>query len=110
MLCMFAEVCQRESRKIDEFARLGGDEFGFLLPGLRSEGAQAFADRVRQLLGKSVLQYRGEDLQATVSVGVITWTPAIENSETLMFLIDTALQTAKKDGKDRTFLVRQSGL
>jgi len=100
----FAKICRNESRNVDEFARLGGDEFGFLLPGLSQPNAEAFANRLRLLLENYKLTYRGKQLQATVSVGLVTWTPAIENSETLIYILDHALQEAKSSGKNNIHL------
>ena len=105
VLCMLAEVCMHESREVDEFARLGGDEFAFLMPGLSQHGAVEFADRLRELLEKKMLTYQGKDIHITVSIGITTWNPEIEDIEVLMFLSDQALYSAKAGGKNKTILV-----
>jgi diguanylate cyclase (GGDEF)-like protein len=96
----FAKICRNESREVDEFARLGGDEFGFLLPGLQQQKAKAFANRLRLLLENYKLTYRDRQIQATVSIGLVSWTPNIENSETMLYILDNALQEAKFGGKN----------
>lgn len=106
-LCLFSEVCKRESREVDEFARIGGDEFGFLLPHLSLKKAAEFADRIQQLVEKQELLYHDLIIQTTVSIGVITWTPQIKNSEMLIYLIDDALRNAKMNGKNQTIIVEQ---
>jgi diguanylate cyclase (GGDEF)-like protein len=97
----FANICKNESREIDEFARLGGDEFGFLLPCLQQQQAEAFADRLRILLENSKLTYRNKQLQSTISIGLISWNPDIENSEMMFFILDNALNEAKVSGKNK---------
>ena len=96
----FANICRNESREIDVFARLGGDEFGFLLPCLQQQQAEAFANRLRILLENSEFTYRGKQLQTTISVGLVSWTPDIENSEMMFYILDNALQEAKIGGKN----------
>lgn len=97
----FANICGNESRGIDVFARLGGDEFGFLLPFIRQRQAEAFANRLRILLENSEITYWGKQLQATISIGLISWTPDIENSQKLFYILDNALQAAKASGKNK---------
>ena len=99
-LCEFANICRNESREVDEFARLGGDEFGFLLPGLHQQAAEAFANRLRLLLENNKLTYRDRQLYATVSIGLVSWTPDIENPEMMIYILDNALQEAKVSGKN----------
>ena len=102
LLCKLADVCLCESREVDVFARMGGDEFGLLIPGVEQEDAVLFANRLRQILEESSILYHGEQLRTTISVGVITWTPAVENFERLIFLMDEALYAAKREGKNKT--------
>ncbi len=96
----FAAICRNESRDMDEFARLGGDEFVFLLPCLEQQQTEAFANRLRILLENSQLTYRDKQLQATVSIGLVSWTPAIKDSETMFYILDNAQQEAKNNGKN----------
>lgn len=96
----FANICRRESRSVDEFARLGGDEFGFLLPGLQQQEAEAFAARLRSLLENCKMTYRGKQLQATVSIGLVSWTPKTDNPESMIYRLSNALQEAKLNGKN----------
>ena len=106
-LCLFAQLCRQESRKVDEFARIGGDEFAFLLPYLTLEKAAEFANRIRLLVEEQQLQYHDLLIQTTISIGVITWTPQIKDSEMLLYLIDDALRNAKSKGKNQTIVVEQ---
>lgn len=104
-LCLFSDICRRESRKVDEFARIGGDEFGFLLPYLSLEKATEFANRIRSLVEKQELQYHDLLIQTTISIGVITWSAQIKDSEMLLYLVDDALRNAKSKGKNQIIIV-----
>ena len=104
LLRKLADVCLCESREVDVFARMGGDEFAMIIPGVGQEDAVLFANRLRQILAESSTLYHDKQLQTTISVGVITWTPAVEDFERLIFLMDKALYAAKRDGKNKTVL------
>jgi diguanylate cyclase (GGDEF)-like protein len=77
-------------RDDDLLARLGGEEFGVLLMGTSPDEAVAVADRMRRLVPRD----------ATVSVGVATWTGG-ESAADLVARADAALYGAKKAGRDR---------
>ncbi len=104
-LRLFSEVCMRESRNVDEFARFGGDEFVFLLPCMTLKKATEFANRIRLFTEETELHYHDLLIQTTVSIGVITWSPEIEDSDRMLYLIDEALRKAKSTGKNQTIIV-----
>lgn len=106
LLKMVADVFLQESREVDVLARLGGDEFGFLIPGLAQDQAVAFADRLREKLARSHMNYRGKRLSTTASVGVISWGKEITDLDALIFLMDKALYAAKTGGKNKTVVAR----
>ncbi|MCD4673784.1 MAG: GGDEF domain-containing protein, partial [Anaerolineaceae bacterium] len=108
MLRMVADTCLQESREVDVLARVGGDEFGLLIPGLQQSQAVQFADRLHQILAERRVMYRGEQLQLTVSVGIVTWMPEITELDRLIYLMDKALYEAKSGGKDK-IVVSEAG-
>ena len=102
ILCMVGNTCLHESREADVLARFGGDEFAILTPGLQEQQAVQYADRLRKLLVEAKTAYHGHVLQTAVSVGVVTWTPAISDMEGLIYLMDKAMYAAKHGGKNKT--------
>ena len=102
ILCMVANTCLHESREVDVLARYGGDEFAILIPGLQTQQAVQYADRLRKVLSDSITQYRGQTLRTTVSIGVVTWQKAISDMDALIYLMDRALYAAKQGGKNKT--------
>lgn len=104
VLRLFAEICQKTIRSVDEFARLGGDEFGCLLIGAQQAEAAEIAERLREVLAANRVLYRENQLHNTASIGVITWQPTFENVDNMMFHLDAALLAAKNKGKNTTVI------
>ncbi len=102
ILRMVGSVCMDELREVDVLSRYGGDEFAILTPGLQTSQAVQYADRLRKLLAETKTLYHGHVLRTAVSIGVVTWTPAISDMEGLIYLMDRAMYAAKNGGKNKT--------
>jgi diguanylate cyclase (GGDEF)-like protein len=89
-------------RRGDFVARFGGEEFCVLLPDTDSPGAVLVARRIRIAVERMELQYNGQSLKVTTSIGVTTIEPgaAIERDE-LIACADAALYKAKAEGRNR---------
>ena len=100
-------VLDDHARDVDIAARVGGEEFVVVLPGTDLDGAEAFAERVRQAVGErgpEVPRRRygiGEELRITLSAGVTATTGAVD-AQVLLATADRALYAAKRRGRDRT--------
>lgn len=100
-LVRFATLLATECRSFDVPGRLGGEEFGLLLVGSPSEGAAAFATRMRRRL-ELVTQH---DLTPfTVSCGIAELDVHGGDPEHVMLAADRALYRAKHEGRDRFVL------
>lgn len=92
----FGRILGRHTREMDLSARWGGEEFLTVLSGGTPGGARVFVEGVR------------EDLAAhppvagavTVSVGLASFTPALQRPEDLVCGADRALYRAKAAGRD----------
>jgi len=93
----FADVLIRTTRRMNLSARFGGEEFLAVLAGSDLKGAAIFANRVRHEL--AALELGSGPL--TVSVGVATWDPSMEEPRELLSAADRALYEAKRDGRDQ---------
>ena len=84
----------------DFAARMGGDEFAVVLNGLRS--ASAALDAARPFLNALRLPYRidGRELFVTPSIGVSRFPLHGNDAGTLLRRADSAMYTAKNDGKN----------
>jgi len=97
-----ARVVRDQLRETDILSRYGGDEFVILLPNSDSREAAAVLKRIhrRLKLSKYVV---GEDIQVnvTISAGIASWQPGMENPAQLIHQADEALYAAKGTGRDR---------
>ncbi len=97
-----------ELRLSDALGRFGGEEFVVLLIDAPHEAAIAVAERIRIGIGnRPLILTSGEELQATVSIGVSTLGKVDRKDDTapvaqqLLAKADEALYRAKKAGRNR---------
>lgn len=86
-----AECCRTEVRSTDMVARLGGDEFGILLIGSDRDGAELFAQRLREQIEGRVV--RGRALR--VSMGSATAEAALTGPDELLDAADASMYRDK---------------
>jgi len=91
----------RAQLPVDELAaRLGGEEFALLLPDVKIDDAVAIAERVRSACEKLEVDFEGQRIAFTTSVGVA----ALNAGNTLDGWIahaDAALYRSKQEGRNR---------
>ena len=89
-------------RDTDLFARYGGEEFCLLAMAMDQAGAELLAERLRKKVESAEFVPGGNSLKVTVSIGVSAWMPEIkENFEELVRRADSALYSAKQQGRNR---------
>jgi diguanylate cyclase (GGDEF)-like protein len=100
-LQIFADVARDSLRPGDLVSRIGGEEFAAVFPGADLQLAAIMAERVRRAYAEAALVVAGEELGATVSVGVAVSGYAEETLQQLIERADSALYRAKLNGRDR---------
>ncbi|MCP4339589.1 MAG: GGDEF domain-containing protein [Desulfobulbaceae bacterium] len=95
-------MLEEKARSYDTVSRWGGEEF--LIICARSGPGDSF--QLAERLRNHVEQYRiytsdGVEIKATISIGVATWSPAMQNEDELIKEADTCLYLAKKNGRNR---------
>jgi diguanylate cyclase (GGDEF)-like protein len=97
-LAKLAADCKREC---DVLARIGGEEFALLLPETDLTQAHAVAERLRGEMAGNALVVASHAIPATVSIGVATALPTMNDASDLMKAADQALYDAKRAGRNR---------
>jgi diguanylate cyclase len=85
------------------FARYGGEEFVLVLPDTDAEGARVCAERIRIAICQVPFIIDDLVLDVSVSAGVSEYRPQ-ESLEAVLKRADTALYTAKHQGRNRVVL------
>ena len=103
VLIEVAALLQRVVRAVDVVARYGGEEFVVVLPETGGAGAEAFAERLRELIeDQAFVASRGRAIRLTTSIGVSSFPDfGVESVEELLTKADQALYRAKSEGRNR---------
>jgi len=99
MLRNLAKLLDKTLRDMDLVTRYGGEEFVAVLPGTDLHHARLAGERIRQAIEYSRINFDGQELGVTISIGV---TEALSNDTPSIFLnrADQALYEAKSAGRN----------
>ncbi len=101
-LRVVSQVLQAESRSIDIVSRYGGEEFAVLLPNTSGRDGESVAERIRRAVAASDIAWAGDHARLTISVGIATLADSAHPTvDGLMQVVDRALYSAKRAGRDR---------
>ena len=100
-----AQCLRAALRKVDVASRYGGEEFSILLPQTSLGEAGVIADRIRRkIMTTSFPHGKTQPLGGvTVSIGLSTFSPALDSAEAIVRAADRALYHAKSHGKNRAY-------
>lgn len=101
VLFALSKNLELQTREHDIIARTGGEEFSILLPNTDLACAMEIAERIRST--QMNLANETDDNNSifiTVSVGIVTKTPAYENFDEMFIAADKALYCAKSNGRN----------
>lgn len=85
----------------DMFGRYGGEEFAVILPNTDITGAEEVAERIRQTIANNKIEFQGQCLSVTVSIGVAVIEENDSRYEDLISHADIALYRAKNSGRNQ---------
>lgn len=100
MIRLVAHTLKTECRKVDTLARWGGEEFLVILPETETREAIQIANRIRQAIASQSIEFEGQSITSTISVGVAT----VQGSESIdrtLQRADEALYRAKTQGRNQ---------
>jgi diguanylate cyclase (GGDEF)-like protein len=91
--------------EIDWLARYGGEEFVIVLPETDQAGALLVAERMREQIAATPVNFLGCEIDITASFGTVTLIPTINDTvrymEQVLNVADTCLYQAKNSGRNR---------
>ncbi len=87
-------------RRTDFIARFGGEEFAVILPDTKTAELGAIGERLIEAIRALEIDYEGNTLQVTCSIGLTVCRPD-DTPETVLKRADRALYEAKEAGRDR---------
>ena len=99
VLRAISERCRRTLRSNDIFGRYGGEEFVIVFPETQLEDARSVAERLRAAVAGSPIRAGDNALEVTVSIGLAAFAQG-EDMDKLFQRADSALYTAKQDGRN----------
>ncbi len=84
-----------------EAYRQGGEEILVLLPYCGMDDGKSLAERIREKVEKTPVQYEGDELHVTLSIGVAASPPCNPDGTVLEANAENGLKQAKNLGKNR---------
>lgn len=109
VLKVFAEVLRESLRDTDTPARIGGEEFAVLLTSTPQDEAIVALERIRAALDQRAIEFNGQLIYATVSIGAVQWRAEHHDVDAMLAHADEALYSAKRAGRNRVCLYRHEG-
>lgn len=94
------DVCRED----EDVCRIGGEEFLVICANADSEAAFKCAERIRMAIESNVVHWKEFNRAVTLSLGVASRTPEMENGEDMMKASDEAVYVAKESGRNRAII------
>lgn len=101
VLRQLSRVLESEIRDNDIVARYGGEEFVICLTVVDHKILQKIIKRLMNKIRELEINYKGQKMKITVSIGVAVNKKGEYPAEELIKNADTAMYIAKEEGKDR---------
>jgi diguanylate cyclase (GGDEF)-like protein/PAS domain S-box-containing protein len=104
VLRVFGNLMKHNARASDIICRYGGEEFLLVLPGMTEEGAVERAEQLRRAMAATPVSHGASQITVTASFGVATFPFHGRTTDELIAAADSALYSAKADGRNRVNL------
>ena len=88
-------------RTVDVVGRIGGEEFAVCCPKSSANEVIVLAERLRNAVAALRINFEGNSISVTVSIGVTELTPEDTQTKDLYQRADRALYQAKEQGRNR---------
>lgn len=101
VLRVVSKTLRKSIRTTDTAGRYGGEEFGVILAATNIDGGIFFAERLRKCIEKLLVDYEGEGIRFTISLGVAMVDDEMKSYQQWLESADQALYTSKREGRNR---------
>jgi len=101
VLVQVAQTLSKNVREEDTLARVGGEEFVVSSPYTNRLAAIVLAERLRKAVESLEIQFEGNNIPVTISIGIAMQPQDGDVLETLLAAADERLYTAKNAGRNR---------
>jgi diguanylate cyclase (GGDEF)-like protein len=102
-----SRLCQQSVRRPDVVGRYGGEEFVVLAPATEAEpDARTLADRLREVIEGIEVDWEGETVTVTASIGLTELRGDDDSVEAMLERADRALYRAKEAGRNTVEMIR----
>jgi diguanylate cyclase (GGDEF)-like protein len=109
-LVNLARLLTATMRETDSVGRVGGEEFLVIARETNEEGARILAERIRQRVENTPIEYNGHKVTITVSIGFAVAADATPAPYPQMYEeASAALNQAKREGRNRCVIRRMPG-
>ena len=101
VLVKVAHCLSRTIREEDMVARIGGEEFVVASPYTNRLAAIVLAERLRKAIENLEIQFDGDQIPVTISIGIALFPQAGDTLEDILASADERLYVAKQNGRNR---------
>ena len=91
-------------RNTDVVARIGGDEFAVLMHDINPKEARKKISELINKLSRLKVNYNGEEIQTTCSIGVVKYPSEDQDASHVMTAAGLAMHKAKDMGRNRVYM------
>lgn len=109
VLRVFGGALKGFLRRYDLSGRMGGEEFAALLPETSLAQARLTAERLRQMTEALCIDYLGNSIQISISIGIATLDQHGDKLDELLCVADKYLYLAKEAGRNQVVAGLPSG-
>lgn len=97
-----SKLLEEKARSYDTVSRWGGEEFLIICARSGPTDACQLAERLRRTVERYRIVLNDKaSIKTTVSIGVASWSPSLQNEDELIKEADTNLYLAKTNGRNR---------
>lgn len=99
-----AQVANESTRRSDVFCRYGGEEFVIMVNNPSENGIKELAERLRALIENQVIEFEGNRVPVTASLGAVVGIPSRNTTgfaELLIAEADEAMYESKEKGRNQ---------